>query len=116
MEKLVGLLDSPSLDARLGACQALAKYGKEAEPAVPELLKPLEADHLWLRVQAAEALNGIGAPAMKAVPDLLKRIARGPTKEDPRGMEQRFLIQTLFHSRTGNAGPFLRGSGSGVPA
>ena len=101
VEKLVGLLDAPSLDTRLGACQALAKYGKEAEPAVPELLKLLDADHLWLRVQAVEALNGIGAPAMKAVPDLLKRIARGPTEEDPRGMEQRFLIQILFHSRTG---------------
>jgi len=99
--ELVGLLDAPSLDARLGACQALAKYGKEAEPAVPALLKLLDADHLWLRVQAAMAMNGIGAPAMKAVPNLLKRIARGPTEEDPRGMEQRFLIQTLFHSRTG---------------
>jgi len=101
VEKLVGLLNAPSMDTRLGACQALAKYGKEAEPAIPELLKLLDADHLWLRVQAVEALNGIGAPAMKAVPDLLKRIARGPTKEDPRGMEQRFLIQTIFNSRTG---------------
>ena len=101
VEKLIGLLNAPSLDARLGACLALAKYGKEAEPAVPELLKLLDEDHLWLRVQAVEALNGIGAPAMKAVPDLLKRIARGPTKEDPRGMEQRFLIQIIFHYRTG---------------
>jgi lysophospholipase L1-like esterase len=101
VEKLIGLLDSASLDTRLGACQALAKYGKDAEPAVPVLLKLLDEDHLWLRVQAAEALNGIGAPAMKAVPDLLKRIARGSTEEDPRGMEQRFLVQSLFHSRTG---------------
>jgi lysophospholipase L1-like esterase len=101
VETLVGLLNGSSLDARLGACQALAKYGKEAEPAVPELLKLLDADHLWLRVQAVQALNGIGEPAMEAVPELLRRIARGPTEEDPRGMEQRFLIQTLFHPRTG---------------
>ncbi len=101
VEKLVEMLHASSLDARLGACQALASYGKEAEPAVPELLKLLDEDHLWLRVQAVEALNGIGEPAMKAVPDLLKRIAKGPTPEDPRGMEQRFLIQILFHSRTG---------------
>jgi hypothetical protein len=101
VETLIGLLKESSIDTRLGACQALAKYGKEAEPAVPELLKLLDEDHLWLRVQAVEALNGIGAPAMKAVPDLLKRIATGPTADDPRGMEQRFLIQTLFNSRTG---------------
>ena len=101
VETLIGLLNESSIDTRLGACQALAKYGKEAEPAVPELLKLLDEDHLWLRVQAVEALNGIGAPAMKAVPDLLKRIATGPTADDPRGMEKRFLIQTIFNSRTG---------------
>jgi lysophospholipase L1-like esterase len=101
VEQLIDWLDAPSVETRLGACAALASYGKDAGPAVPKLLKAMDSDHLWLRVKAAEALNGIGEPAMKALPDLLKRIAKGPTNEDPRGMEQRFLIATLFHPREG---------------
>jgi hypothetical protein len=104
------MLDAPSLEARLGACEALAQIGGRAETAVPRLRETLKAEDLWLRVQAAEALNGIGRPAMAAVPELLRRIARGPTDDDPRGMEQRFLIQTLFHPRSG----MLRGSLEGV--
>jgi hypothetical protein len=110
VEPLLPLLDSPSLDARLGACQALARLGNRAAPAVPKLLEALNSKDLWLRVQATEALNAIGEPAMTAVPSLLRIIARGPTAEDPRGMEQRFVAQTLFHGRTG----MLRGSLEGV--
>ncbi len=110
IEPLIELLDSPSLHARLGACQALARIGNRAEPAVPKLLETLKAEDLWLRIQAAEALNGIGQPAMAAVPELLQIIARGPTDADPRGMEQRFISQALFHGRTG----LLRGSLEGV--
>jgi hypothetical protein len=106
---LVAMLDSPSLDVRLGACQALAQIRHRAEPAVPMLLEMLKADDPWLRVQAAEALNAIGGPAMAAVPELLEMIARGPTENDPRGMEQRFLVQTLFSRRDGMLGRSLDG-------
>jgi len=106
---LVALLDAPALEARLGACQTLGRYGRDAEPAVPALLKTIDADDLWLRVQAAEALARIGAPAMPAVPDLLRRVVRGPTEEDPRGMEQRFLITALFSTRHGLLGRSLNG-------
>lgn len=109
VEPLIKMLDSPSLDARLGACQALARLGNRAEPAVPKLREALKSDELWLRVQAAEALSAIGKPAMAAVPDLLQIITRGPTEEDPRGMEQRYVAQSIFSRRGGILGNSLEG-------
>ena len=93
---VVALLASPRLETRLGACQALIRLRGAAESAVPALRKTLGDPDLWLRVQAADALAAIGAPAAPAVPELLTRLARGPTPEDPRGMEQRFLSFALF--------------------
>jgi hypothetical protein len=93
---LVKMLESPRLEARYGACQALALLKGAAAPAVPALQKTLRADDLWLRVNAANALAAIGTPAMVAVPELLERLAKGPTKDDPRGMEQRFLCFAVF--------------------
>lgn len=101
VEQLVALLDAPDLDTRLGACEALANYGKEAAPAVAKLREVLKKDDLWLRVKAAEALAGIGQPAIIAAPDLLRMAAVGSTPDDPRGMEQRFLAKALFSGRSG---------------
>jgi hypothetical protein len=94
---LVKMLDAPSLEARYGACQALA-LAKGAAPAVPALRKTFRHEDLWLRVQAADALAAIGQPAMAAVPELLERLAVEPSAQDPRGMEQRFLCFALFGS------------------
>ena len=80
-----------------------------AAPAVPKLRETLKADDLWLRVKAAEALNAIGEPAMVAVPEMLRMAAKGPTAEDPRGMEQRFLVKSLFNPRGGLLGKSLDG-------
>ena len=99
--RLIQMLDSDRLESRYGACQALAKLKGAAAPGVPALLKTLEHDDLWLRVKAAEALAGIGEPAMSAVPKLLGMLARGPSKIDPRGMEQRYLCFALFDRRGG---------------
>lgn len=93
---LVKLLESGSLESRLGACQALAELKGKAATAVPALRIALRADDLWLRVKAAEALAEVGQPAMVAVPQLLEMIAKEPTAEDPRGMEQRFLCFAVF--------------------
>lgn len=98
---MIQLLDSPSLDARLGACQALERLGSRAAPAVPKLREILKADELWLRVQASAALNAFGEPAWAAVPDLLEIVAKGPTADDPHGREQRFISQALFSRRGG---------------
>jgi len=92
---LVKMLDAPGLDARYGACQALAT-AQGAAAAVPALQRALRHEDLWLRVQAADALAAIGTPAMVAVPELLERLAREPSAQDPRGMEQRFLCFALF--------------------
>ena len=93
---LLKMLESPSLDARYGACQGLGSLRGAAASAVPALQKALRHEDLWLRIQAAEALAGIGKPAMVAVPELLERLARGPSAQDPRGMEQRYLCSVLF--------------------
>jgi len=111
IEPFIQLLDAPSLEARLGGCTALAQLGARAEPAIPKLIEQLESDDLWLRVKAAEALTAIGEPSKKeAVPVLLERLAIGPTPEDPRAMEQRYIVKALFYSRTG----LLRNSIDGV--
>ncbi|MCL4207400.1 MAG: HEAT repeat domain-containing protein [Pirellulaceae bacterium] len=93
---IIGLLDSPDLDARIGACHALEALRGAASPAVPQLRRTLQHDDLWLRVRAATALAVMGQPALPALPDMLERIARGPSPEDPRGMEQRFVSFAIF--------------------
>lgn len=105
--KLIEMLNTPTLYARYGACEALKQARGKAAPAVPALIAQLNHDDLWLRCQAATALAHIGEPAASAVPILLERISQGPTKEDPRGMEQRFLSFAVFDQ-------MLRGSLDGV--
>ncbi len=104
---LVKMLSAPRLETRYGACDALASLKEAAAPAVPELTKLLQHEDLWMRVKAAETLSGIGAPAMTTVPILLERLARKPSAEDPRGMEQRYLCFNVF-------GKMLKNSLGGV--
>ena len=93
---LVEMLDSPSLDARYGACQGLIFLRGRGAPSVDALQKTLSHEDLWLRIKAAEALAAIGAPATKVVPQLLELLARVDVKKDPRGMQQRYLSFALF--------------------
>ena len=109
VEPLLAMLDSPRLEARLGACQAIAHLGGRAAAAVEPLREDLAAEDLWLRVKAAEALAGIGQPAMVAVPDLLKLLVQVDTKSDPRAMQQRYLCFALFENRGGLLGRSLDG-------
>jgi hypothetical protein len=90
------MLASPSLDARYGACQGLIFLRGRAAPAVDALQKTLSDPDLWLRIKAAEALAAIGKPATKTVPKLLELLAQVDTKNDPRGMQQRYLTFALF--------------------
>ena len=90
------MLDSASLDARIGACQALQELGVAAAPAMPRLRKVLQDPDLWLRVKAAGALAAIGKAALPALPEILDRIARDPEKDDSRAMEQRYLCGAVF--------------------
>ena len=101
VSKLIKMLSDRSLDARYGACQALAKLRGKAGPAVSALEKSLRHRDLWLRVKAADALSQIGAAAMPALPSLLTALAKAPRTSDPRGMEQRYLCFALFDSRNG---------------
>lgn len=96
LSAIIALLDSANLDARIGACHALEELRGAAAPAVPQLRRALQHDDLWRRVRAATALAVIGQPALPALPDMLERIARGPSPEDPRGMEQRFVSSAIF--------------------
>lgn len=98
---LLTLLDSPSLEARYGACQALAALRGRAAPAVEPLRTTLAANDLWLRIKAAEALAAIGTPALVALPELLKLLAEVDPNSDPRGMQQRYLSYALFRGRQG---------------
>ncbi len=109
VQTLVAMLDWPQLESRYGACQALAKLHGAAAMAVPSLEKNLRHNDLWLRIKAAEALAAIGQPAMSTVPQLLRMLARQPSADDPRGMEQRYLCFALFNQREGMLGRSLDG-------
>jgi hypothetical protein len=110
VNEVIGLLDADDRESRLGACQALARFGESAASAVPKLRETLEADDMWLRIKAAEALAGIGEPAQPALSQLLKMLAREPGPEDPRGLEQRHLCYALFHARSGMLRESLEGA------
>ena len=100
---IVKLLDSNNLDDRVGACQALEMLKGAAAPAIPGLRKAFNQPDLWLRIRAADALAAIGAPAMPVLPEMLERVVRGPSPEDPRGMEQRFLCSSVFSKMLGKS-------------
>ena len=93
---LLNLLESPSLDSRYGACQALIALGDRGAPAIEALRKTLAEKDLWLRIKAAEALASIKGPAMQIVPELLAMLNQVDNENDPRGMQQRYLSFALF--------------------
>ncbi len=93
---LIGLLSQEPLDARYGACQALAALGPAAADAVPALTEILREDDVWLRIQAAYALASIGDAARGAAPALLE-LALRDDPDDPRQFTQRYLAFCLFY-------------------
>ncbi|MEO7317635.1 MAG: HEAT repeat domain-containing protein [Chthoniobacteraceae bacterium] len=103
IDAIVKLLDSPSLDARYGAYEALAQARGASAPATPTLIKLLDHKDRWLRIQAAAALAEIGKPAMPALPKLLEMLAKTPDKDDPRAMEQRYLCEAVFEKLLRNS-------------
>jgi hypothetical protein len=111
---LIEMLGSPSLETRYGACQGLISLRGRAAPAMDALLKTLNDPDLWLRIKAAEALAAIGAPAMKAVPRLLELLAQVDEKNDPRGMQQRYLSFCLFDTHGEHGSGMLSRSLAGV--
>ena len=96
MPALLKMLESPHLESRYGACQALIALRGRGAPAVETLRKLLAEKDLWLRIKAAEALASIGTPAKHTVPELLELLARVDQENDPRGMQQRYLAFALF--------------------
>ena len=98
---LLKLLDSPHLEARYGASQAVISLGGRGAPAMEALKKCLTDKDLWLRVKAAEALAKIGPSAKPAVPKLLEMLTEVDQVNDPRGMQQRYLTFALFDASEG---------------
>ncbi len=105
---LVAMQESPNLNARYGASQALAFLRGRGAPAIDALGKSLLHEDLWLRIKAADALAAIGKPASNTVPQLLEIMARVDKSTDPRGMQQRYLAFALFN-RDGMLGRSVEG-------
>ena len=106
---LIELLSSDDLHTKLGASQAIIALRGRASDAVNALVTNLESKDLWLRIKTAEALAAIGKPAMKTVPKLLQLLTEVDTKNDPRGMQQRYFSFALFNSRGGLLSRSLEG-------
>jgi len=106
---LLTLLESPRMESRYGACQALVALRKRGAPAIELLRKSLAESDPWLRIKAADALASIGAPASPAVPELLDLLARFDPATDPRGMQQRYLSFALFDRPDGMLSRSLEG-------
>ncbi len=96
LENLHTLLQSPRTEERIGACHALEAAKSAALPALPALRERLRDPDLWVRVKAADAIVSLGEHAAPALPELLDMLAREPGTDDPRGMEQRFLVFAVF--------------------
>ena len=109
VSSLLPLLESQSLHAQYGACQALAALRGRGTPAVDLLTKTIEAKDLWLRIKAADALASIGTPAMKCVPRMLELLTQVDAENDPRGMQQRYFTFALFENRDGLLSRSLEG-------
>lgn len=109
VSRLLALLESPQFESRYGACQALIVLRGRGAAAVDPLRSCLQAEDLWLRIKAAEALAAIGAPAMKCVPELLELLTQVDAKNDPRGMQQRYVTFALFERRDGLLSRSLEG-------
>lgn len=94
--QVLRLLGKRDLDARYGACQAVAALGARAAEAAPELIRFLGQDDVWLRIQACYALAAIGEPAREAAVPMLE-LALRDDPEDPRQFTQRYLAFCLFY-------------------
>ncbi len=114
VQPVLKMLDSPQIESRYGACQALSALGGRGAPAVASLRKLLAEPDLWLRIKAADALASIGTPAIQAVPELLELLAKVDTKSDPRGMQQRYFSFALFDNGGEHAVGMLNRSLDGV--
>ena len=106
LAKVMKLLKKGSLEEKMGACSALEAFGRSAVPAIPLLIKTLDAEELWLRVHAGRALAAIGPKALVAAPQLLKVVADVDDDSDPRQTTQRYVSYLLFGSKRAYAGAF----------
>ena len=98
---LTRMLKSDSLEVKRGACTALAMQGNKAAPAVKQLRYALSDEDMWVRVLAAKAIASTGQPGRVAIPQLLKMLTQNDRENDPRQMEQRYLTQIIFDSKSG---------------
>ena len=105
---LTKMLKSDSLDARRGACTALALQGKKAAPAVKLLRRALSDEDMWVRVLAAKAISQAGQSGRVAIPQLLQMLTENDRENDPRQMEQRYLTQIVFDSKSGMLKKYLQ--------
>lgn len=76
LSPLLKMLESPSIESRYGACQALIALRERGAPAVDTLRKSLTDKDLWLRIKAAEALARCGTAAKPTVPKLLELLRK----------------------------------------
>jgi hypothetical protein len=103
------MLDAEELETRYGVCTAISRLRGDRSAAIPKLMELFDNKDLWMRVKAAQALAGIGQPARVAAPKLLERMASPNQALDPRGMEQRYLANSLFAQRGGLLGKSVEG-------
>jgi hypothetical protein len=102
---LLKLLNGNDRNGRYGACEALAKLGRKADSAAPQVLALLNDRDPWLRMLAARTLAHMGPEVRAAsVPALLN----AALIKDPEDRRQRLVgevAKTLFAPMPGTHAP-----------
>jgi hypothetical protein len=95
--RLGALLDGDNRDAKLGACEAIARLGPRAGPGLAEKLRGMLATRdSWLLMMVVRALASQEPAEKDEVANELLRVALRKLPDDPRRWTQRFVTSALF--------------------
>lgn len=105
LPSLLKLLAGSNLEARYGACEALAFLGPKADAAAPQLKALLKDPDPWMQSLACFALAELGEEARKTCVNDILRMILTPNPNDPRHTAHRAAAVALFNPFPGSRTP-----------
>ncbi|MFQ6131670.1 MAG: DUF6288 domain-containing protein [Armatimonadota bacterium] len=106
--RLAALLDGDDRDAKLGACEAIARLGPRAGPGLTEKLRAMLAtEDSWLLMMVVRALASQQTADKDEIANDLLRVALRDLPDDPRRWTRRFVTSALFVKDSAYGGGLL---------